>query len=153
MGDLMGMFGLGGADGAGGGLGGLAALADSGLLPPSVKRLLSVLQFALKVRAAVLRTLKVLGPLRPYLFALVLLLPALRFVWKRVLAGMLGSGAGLPLEGGHAAVLTASVPIAVASLELVRRTDLDIVQAARARVADFVLLVATVLCLRRNPTP
>jgi hypothetical protein len=144
--DLLGMGGGGG----GGGLAGLAALADSGLLPPSMKRLLSALQFALKVRATVSGALKAIEPYRPLLLAALLLLPALRFLWTRVLAGMLGFGVGAATPSGALAPLKATPRVAVASLYAVRRTDTFIAAEAQKRLSNYVLLLCAVLLRRQG---
>lgn len=122
--DMASMFGMGG----GGGLGGLAALAESsGLLPPGVKRLLKVLQFVLRIKAAVQSAWERIGPIRPYLLACVLLFPLARFLWAHVIVPLLTVlGARL-----RAAPAPASVRV--------------LTNAVPARVADFALLVGAVL--------
>ncbi|KAJ1618751.1 hypothetical protein T492DRAFT_1090591 [Pavlovales sp. CCMP2436] len=123
MGDMASMFGMGGP----GGLGGLAALADSGLLPPGLKRLLAVAQFVMGVRTQVKRVLVLLEPAKPLLLAALLLLPALRFLWLRLAPFLFGP----------------DLQVAAA------RHALELAAESARRVQEYVLLVVALLHARR----
>lgn len=88
------MFGGGPGGGSSDGLGALSALSGlgdlggAGLLPPGVKRMLAVLQFVLKARQRMQSAWKAIEPFRPYIFAAVLLLPAIRYFLGHARGGL-----------------------------------------------------------------
>mmetsp|Transcript_7231 Transcript_7231/g.19696 ORF Transcript_7231/g.19696 Transcript_7231/m.19696 type:complete len:448 (+) Transcript_7231:15-1358(+) len=167
MGDLLSQFGSGpggpgpdlmdsmsklsdmfGGGGGAGGLGALAGLADTGLLPPGVKRMLGLVQVLLKVQASVKRVISAVEPLRPYLVPILLLLPMIHWVLSSLASAMRG---GRPAEAPAASPppppppTTAPLPIKATPAKASARPALAKARAPKGAVASMSPPVAIAL--------